>query len=249
MLAGALPWISPSWLPRAMYHGTFRPCGRERLLRALEQAGIARERGVRAAGRRGLVRVPEAAVAVGRARRGSRRSRRRRCSWRAATSALSARDRLRRRAGARVGRADRLAARTDRPCPPSSTVLNQRVSLSCWLSARSPVVIDEAELRALAACPADRARAVGVDVAHDRSKTCRPSASCGRPGHDAHHRPELDLRPPALRRDRQLRRRRQPLGHDRERLQRRSSRAPFRCTRTTCTAASQPGWREPPARA
>ena len=25
VLAGALPWISPSWLPRAMYHGTFRP--------------------------------------------------------------------------------------------------------------------------------------------------------------------------------------------------------------------------------
>ena len=25
MLAGALPCMSPSWLPRAMYHGTFRP--------------------------------------------------------------------------------------------------------------------------------------------------------------------------------------------------------------------------------
>ncbi len=24
-LAGALPWISPSWLPRASYHGTFSP--------------------------------------------------------------------------------------------------------------------------------------------------------------------------------------------------------------------------------
>ncbi len=26
VLAGALPWTRPSWLPRAMYHGTFSPC-------------------------------------------------------------------------------------------------------------------------------------------------------------------------------------------------------------------------------
>ena len=25
VLAGALPWISPSWLPREMYHGTSSP--------------------------------------------------------------------------------------------------------------------------------------------------------------------------------------------------------------------------------
>ena len=25
VLAGALPWISPSWLPREMYHGTLSP--------------------------------------------------------------------------------------------------------------------------------------------------------------------------------------------------------------------------------
>ena len=39
VLAAALPWTRPSWLPREMYHGDVEPCGVERRLRAVHQPG------------------------------------------------------------------------------------------------------------------------------------------------------------------------------------------------------------------
>ena len=53
LLAGALPCTSPSWLPRAMYHGTFTPSAWNRFCARSSKPGVARERGVRtASGRR-----------------------------------------------------------------------------------------------------------------------------------------------------------------------------------------------------
>ena len=43
LLAAMLPWIRPSWLPREMQPRHLQALGLERLLRAVEQAGVARE--------------------------------------------------------------------------------------------------------------------------------------------------------------------------------------------------------------
>ena len=64
--------------------------------------------------------------------------------------------------------------------PPLSTVVNQRVSLSCWLSARSPVVIAN-PVRARLPLPClTRLERLALTLRTTESKTCRPSASCGR---------------------------------------------------------------------
>ena len=156
-----------------MYHGTFRPSAVNGCCARSSRPGIARERGVGAARRRRLVRVPEAVVAIGRARRGSRRSPATPVYWRAATAALSA------ATVSGVAPAHGLAALIGLPengstVPPSSTVLNQRVSLSCWLSARSPVVSTNPSFARLPLPSLTVARAVGVDVAHHAGR--RPAA-------------------------------------------------------------------------
>ncbi len=63
--------------------------------------------------------------------------------------------------------------------PPSSTVLNHVVSLSCWLSARSPVVIAKPSLARL---PPARSSLVRLRFMLRTvwSKTWSPNASCGR---------------------------------------------------------------------
>jgi hypothetical protein len=64
--------------------------------------------------------------------------------------------------------------------PPLSTSRNQRVSLSCWLSARSPVVIANAS-RARRPLPCRTVlRRLALTLRTVESKTCRPIASCGR---------------------------------------------------------------------
>ena len=61
--------------------------------------------------------------------------------------------------------------------------MNQRVSLSCWLSAMSPVVIDEPELGPLAR-RGDRAGPVRVEVAHHQVEHLRPKGLLRPPGRD-----------------------------------------------------------------
>src|SRR5918997_2784763 len=64
--------------------------------------------------------------------------------------------------------------------PPSSTVLNQRVSLSCWLSARSPVVTAKARRARLPLPWRTGLVRLALTLRIVESKACSPSASCGR---------------------------------------------------------------------
>ena len=64
--------------------------------------------------------------------------------------------------------------------PPSSTVLNHRVSLSCWLSARSPVVTAKPSFARLPLPCLSSLRRFALIARTVESNTCSPSASCGR---------------------------------------------------------------------
>ena len=64
--------------------------------------------------------------------------------------------------------------------PPSSTVRNQRVSLNCWLSARSPVVSANASRPRLPLPCLTGLRRLAFTLRTTESNTCRPIASCGR---------------------------------------------------------------------
>ena len=64
--------------------------------------------------------------------------------------------------------------------PPSSTRSNQRVSLSCWLSARSPVVIAKPSFARLPPRPRCSLVRLAFMLRTVWSKICRSSVSCGR---------------------------------------------------------------------
>ncbi len=178
VLAGALPWIEPVVVAAGDVPAHLQALGAERLLRALEQPRDSAGR--RRTGRPAAPRPGPRSRRSGRsARRGSRRSRRRRCSGarrprRSAPLTVSG-----------VAPGHGFDALTGLPengstVPPSSTRSNQRVSLSCWLSARSPVVIAKPSFARLPPRPRSSLVRLAFMLRTVWSKTCSSSASCGR---------------------------------------------------------------------